>query len=78
MVNLTNQRRVAASILKCGVNRVWIDSNRTEDVANAVTREDIRNLMEIEQYGVEGIITGKALYSGKLDLREAIALTRQK
>jgi large subunit ribosomal protein L19e len=46
MVNLTNQRRVAASILKCGVNRVWIDSNRTEDVANAVTREDIRDLIE--------------------------------
>ncbi|UCD85838.1 MAG: 1-(5-phosphoribosyl)-5-[(5-phosphoribosylamino)methylideneamino]imidazole-4-carboxamide isomerase [Deltaproteobacteria bacterium] len=40
--------------------------------------EDIRNLMEIEQYGLEGIITGKALYSGKLDLREAIALTQQR
>ncbi len=40
--------------------------------------EDIRALMEIEQYGVEGVITGKALYSGKLDLREAIELTRQK
>lgn len=40
--------------------------------------EDIRSLMELEQYGVEGVITGKALYSGKLDLREAIELTRQR
>jgi large subunit ribosomal protein L19e len=46
MVNLTNQRRVAATLLKCGVNRVWIDSNRTEDVANAVTRDDVRDLIE--------------------------------
>ncbi len=46
MVNLSNQRRMAASILKCGVNRVWIDSNRTEDVANAVTREDVRDLIK--------------------------------
>lgn len=40
--------------------------------------EDIRNLMELEQYGVEGVITGKALYSGKLDFREALELTRQR
>jgi phosphoribosylformimino-5-aminoimidazole carboxamide ribotide isomerase len=39
--------------------------------------EDIRSLMELEQYGVEGVITGKALYRGKLDLREALELTRQ-
>lgn len=40
--------------------------------------EDIRDLMELEPDGVEGVITGKALYSGKLDLREAIKLTRQR
>ncbi|MFA5353611.1 MAG: 1-(5-phosphoribosyl)-5-[(5-phosphoribosylamino)methylideneamino]imidazole-4-carboxamide isomerase [Thermodesulfovibrionales bacterium] len=34
--------------------------------------EDLRNLMEIE--GLWGAITGKALYSGSLDLKEAIAL----
>ena len=46
VVDLSNQRRVAATLLKCGVHRVWIDSNRTEDVANAVTRDDIRDLIE--------------------------------
>jgi large subunit ribosomal protein L19e len=43
LVDLSNQRRVAASILKCGENRVWINPNRTEDVAYSVTRDDIRN-----------------------------------
>lgn len=33
-------------MLKCGVNRVWIDPNRTEDVSTAVTREDIRSLIK--------------------------------
>ncbi len=36
---------MAASLLKCGLDRVWIDPNRTEDVANAVTRDDIRDLI---------------------------------
>lgn len=41
-MNLSNQRRMAAEILKCGVHRVWIDSNRMEDVADAITRDDVR------------------------------------
>jgi len=45
MTDLRNQRRVAASILKCGYNRVWIDPNTTEEVAEAVTRSDIRSLI---------------------------------
>jgi phosphoribosylformimino-5-aminoimidazole carboxamide ribotide isomerase len=40
------------------------------------TLEDIRNLMPLEPFGVIGVITGKALYEGTLDLRKAIALTR--
>lgn len=39
--------------------------------------DDIRNLLEIEPYGVAGVITGKAIYSGSLDLREAVALTKK-
>ena len=46
MVDLSNQRRVAATLLKCGANRVWIDPNRTEDIAYAVTRDDVRNLIK--------------------------------
>ncbi len=39
--------------------------------------EDIKKLMEIEPYGVEGVITGKAIYSGKLDFAEAVLLARK-
>jgi len=40
------------------------------------TLDDIRRLMAIESSGVTGVITGKAIYSGAIDLREAVALTR--
>ena len=40
--------------------------------------DDIRNLLAIEASGVTGAITGKAIYSGALDLREAVALTKEK
>jgi phosphoribosylformimino-5-aminoimidazole carboxamide ribotide isomerase len=39
--------------------------------------EDIRNLLQIEASGVAGVITGKAIYTGSLNLREAVALTKQ-
>ena len=38
--------------------------------------KDIENLMAIEDSGVVGVITGKAIYSGALDLRAAVALTK--
>lgn len=39
------------------------------------TLKDIENLMTIERSGVTGVITGKAIYTGAIRLREAIALT---
>lgn len=39
------QRRMAAEILKCGVNRVWIDPDQLDEVAEAVTRGDVRRLI---------------------------------
>jgi large subunit ribosomal protein L19e len=43
-MNLTNQRRMAAEILKCGENRVWIDPDpdNVKKVADCITREDVR------------------------------------
>lgn len=38
--------------------------------------EDIRRLLQIESFGVTGIITGKAIYSGAIDLREAVSLVQ--
>lgn len=39
--------------------------------------KDIENLLAIEKYGVSGVITGKAIYSGALDLGAAVALTKR-
>lgn len=44
-MDLKNQRRMAAQLLKCGESRIWIDSNRMEDVADAITRSDVRTLI---------------------------------
>jgi len=40
------------------------------------TIEDIKELIQLEKFGVTGIITGRALYSGNLNLKEAIKLTK--
>lgn len=37
--------------------------------------EDIRRVAMLEPFGVEGIIVGKALYEGTVDLREALRMT---
>jgi phosphoribosylformimino-5-aminoimidazole carboxamide ribotide isomerase len=36
--------------------------------------EDIRAVKEVESSGVSGVIVGKALYTGDVDLREAVAI----
>lgn len=46
MSDLRNQKRVAAEVLKCGATRVWIDPLHTDEVAEAVTRADIRGLVK--------------------------------
>jgi large subunit ribosomal protein L19e len=46
MPDLSNQRRMAAAILKCGEGRVWIDPASQEELADAVTRGDIRSAIK--------------------------------
>lgn len=38
--------------------------------------QDIKDLLPLEKSGVIGVIVGRALYSGALDLKAALALTR--
>jgi len=40
------------------------------------TIDDIQALKEMEPLGVEGVIVGKALYAGTVDLQEALAIAR--
>ncbi len=43
-VNL--QKRLAAKILKVGEKKIWIDPSKLKEVADAITKEDIRELIE--------------------------------
>ena len=38
--------------------------------------KDVKNLLALSKYGVTGMITGRALYEGTLDLREAVRLAK--
>jgi len=44
-MNVINQRKIAAKILKCGLDRVWINSKRLKDVSQAITRNDVKKLI---------------------------------
>ncbi len=45
MVNLGLKRRLIARMLGVGVDRVWIDPEHLDDIADIDTREDIRILI---------------------------------
>jgi large subunit ribosomal protein L19e len=63
MADLANQKRLAADILKVGVTRVWMDPEKLEDIATAITREDLRKLVEegvVKRRAVIGISRGRA------------------
>jgi len=63
MSDLKSQRRMAAEVLEIGQNRVWIDPEETEKVEEAITRQDIRNLVEsgvIQKRDQEGSSKGRS------------------
>ena len=45
-MQITNQKRLAARLLKCGVNRVWVNPDYVDQVASAVQTDDIREFIE--------------------------------
>ncbi len=45
-MQITNQKRIAARLLKCGVNRVWINPSFVDQVAAAVQTDDIREFID--------------------------------
>ncbi len=46
MTKLTLQKRLAAEVLGVGESRIWIDPTRIDEVADAITREDIKRLIK--------------------------------
>lgn len=49
------QRRLAAQVLKCGENRIRFDPDKLDDIKEAITKTDIRSLVN------EGVISKKRL-----------------
>jgi large subunit ribosomal protein L19e len=52
-MDVSVQRRIAAEILKCGIERVWIDPTQLDRVKMAMSKDDIRALIK------EGVIKKK-------------------
>mmetsp|Transcript_26216 Transcript_26216/g.43671 ORF Transcript_26216/g.43671 Transcript_26216/m.43671 type:complete len:189 (+) Transcript_26216:82-648(+) len=53
MVSLKLQKRLAASILKCGKGKVWMDPNESSEIGGANSRQNIKKLVK------DGFITRK-------------------
>ncbi|MDD1702912.1 MAG: 50S ribosomal protein L19e [Methanoregula sp.] len=63
MTDVASQKRLSASLLKCGVNRVWFDPERLSDIENAISREDLRGLITdgaIKAHQKKGVSRGRA------------------
>ncbi len=45
-MNLQGQKRLAAQVMKVGINRVWFDPNRLDEIKEAITKADIRSLVK--------------------------------
>ncbi|KAF6161676.1 hypothetical protein GIB67_033169 [Kingdonia uniflora] len=46
MVSLKLQKRLAASVLKCGRGKVWLDPNESNEISMANSRQNIRKLVK--------------------------------
>jgi large subunit ribosomal protein L19e len=46
MTDLSAQKRLASDVLDVGENKVWFDPDRQGDIAEAITREDVRELVD--------------------------------
>ena len=46
MVSLKLQKRLAASILKCGKRKIWLDPNESSEISLANSRQNIRKLVK--------------------------------
>ncbi|MCJ7450181.1 MAG: 50S ribosomal protein L19e [Candidatus Nanohaloarchaeota archaeon QJJ-9] len=61
-MDVSSQKRMASEILGVGENRVWIDPEEVDEVADAITKQDIRNLIEggtIQKKDKEGNSRGR-------------------
>ncbi|MCF2137516.1 MAG: 50S ribosomal protein L19e [Candidatus Thorarchaeota archaeon] len=64
-MKLSTQKRLAAQVMKVGRSRVWIDPEFIDEVSLAITKEDIRRLIDegaIQRHQKKGVSRGRARY----------------
>lgn len=54
-MDLSTQKKIAASVLKCGVNRVVFDETAAARIKEAITKADMRGLVKAGIVGKEQI-----------------------
>ena len=55
-VNLKAKKHLVARMYKVGVNRVLFDSDHLDDIADAITRENIRSLFTANTIKIKPIV----------------------
>jgi large subunit ribosomal protein L19e len=62
-MKLTTQKRLAAQVMKVGMSRVWMDPQFEDEISLAITRADIRRLVDegaIQAKQKTGVSRGRA------------------
>ncbi|AQL43560.1 50S ribosomal protein L19e [Halorientalis sp. IM1011] len=63
MTDLSAQKRLASDILDVGKNKIWFDPEEQGEIADAITREDVRELIDqgtIQSEDAKGNSRGRA------------------
>ena len=63
---LNVQRRLAAQVLKCGKNRVNFDTDRLNDIREAITKIDIRSLINSGAIKKKRLVNTSRFWSRKI------------
>merc|ERR1711971_386456 len=72
MVSLKLQKRLAASVLKCGKRKIWLDPNEVNEVSMANSRLNIRKLAK------DGLVIKKpAKVHSRFSVRKHLAAKRK-
>ena len=77
VVNLRAKKRLVARVTGVGVNRVRLDSDHLDDVADAITRQNIRSLITAKKITIKAIVgTSKGRSHTKKDQKNKRGTTQ--